>query len=329
MHSEHVRIVVACLTYNHEKFIAKTLDSFVMQELNEPFHVYVHDDCSTDNTANIIMDYHNKYPHIIKPTLHPKNYYLSSNISVSTHFLFPSIKAEYVALCEGDDFFVSPHKLQKQIDFLDSHQDYSICFHQAARVLNGNNTNCILFPSNDFIKGKNTFTLDDLLKDNFIHTNSCMYRWRFNEVDTPQKLIPDGILPCDHFWHLLHAECGKIGYLDEAMSVYNIHSDGMWQEESRNSSWHLRYAFEQIKLFYEIEQRYSVKQTANLLNTAVRYIVAAFEEDNYEKLLTLLKKHPNLYDEVIKHLSVQGDKDFLPCIKLLLYLKKNEKTISN
>ena len=113
---------IVCITYNHEKYIEEALDSMLMQETNFPFEIIIGEDCSPDNTKNILIEYQKKYPKIIKPIIREKNIGALKNeeecILVS--------KGKYIAYLEGDDFWVDKLKLQKQVDFLENNSDYGL-----------------------------------------------------------------------------------------------------------------------------------------------------------------------------------------------------------
>lgn len=125
-------VAIRCLTYNHGPYIRQCLEGFVMQKTNFPFIAIVHDDASTDNTADIIREYEVKYPDIIKPIYETENQYSKPDGSlgrIMAQAVPDSVK--YIALCEGDDYWVDPLKLQKQVDFLEQNLFYSMCFHNA------------------------------------------------------------------------------------------------------------------------------------------------------------------------------------------------------
>ena len=121
------KVSVVVLSYNQGAFIRQALDSFVMQKTNFPFEVLIHDDASTDGSADIIREYASKYPHIFRTVLQTENQW--GKKSAWTDFLFPMVQGEYVAYCECDDYWTDENKLQKQADFLDAHPEYSMCFH--------------------------------------------------------------------------------------------------------------------------------------------------------------------------------------------------------
>lgn len=124
-------VVIRCITYNHEPYIRDALEGFVSQKTNFPFVAIVHDDASTDGTVQIIREYAEKYPDIIKPIFEKENQYSKGNGSLGRIMNEGSeaTGGEYVAMCEGDDYWTDPFKLQKQVDFLESHPDHSMCFH--------------------------------------------------------------------------------------------------------------------------------------------------------------------------------------------------------
>lgn len=125
-------VAIDCRTYNQEKYIGDTLEGFVMQKTNFPYVAIVHDDASTDDTAQIIKQYAEKYPDIIKPIIETENQYSKADGSL-TRVLKEACRntnAKYIALCEGDDYWTDPNKLQLQVDFLESNPDYSMCFHK-------------------------------------------------------------------------------------------------------------------------------------------------------------------------------------------------------
>lgn len=126
-------VSICCLTYNHEKYIRQCLDGLIMQKTEFDFEILVHDDASSDATQSIINEYVVAYPNLIKPILQIRNQY-SQGISPLRQILFPLVKGKYVALCEGDDYWTDPLKLQKQVDFLENHPDYSLCCHMVRRI---------------------------------------------------------------------------------------------------------------------------------------------------------------------------------------------------
>jgi len=123
-------VSINCLTYNHAPYVRQCLDGFIMQKTDFPIEVLVHDDASTDGTADIVREYEQKYPDIIKPIYQTENQY-SKGISPSRTYNYPRAQGKYIAICEGDDYWTDPCKLQKQVDFLEANPEYGLCYTKA------------------------------------------------------------------------------------------------------------------------------------------------------------------------------------------------------
>ena len=123
-------VSVVCPVYNHEPYLRQCLDGIVMQKTNFSFEVIVNDDASTDGSADILRDYQYKYPDLIKPIYQIKNQY-SQGKGILATILFPRTQGKYIAVCEGDDYWTDPLKLQKQVDYMEAHPECTLCFHNA------------------------------------------------------------------------------------------------------------------------------------------------------------------------------------------------------
>lgn len=121
-------VTVCCLTYNHEKFIRQCLDGFIMQKTSFRFEVLVHDDASTDKTQDIIREYESNYPNIIRPIFQKKNQYSKGIRAILATFCYPHARGKYIAICEGDDYWIDPLKLQKHVDFLENNPEYGLVY---------------------------------------------------------------------------------------------------------------------------------------------------------------------------------------------------------
>ena len=128
-----IKVTVYAVAYNHEKYIRKTLESIVAQKTNFKFEVLVHDDASTDKTPEIIKEFAQKYPDIIKPILQTENQY-SKKINLPLAFLFPQTNGKYVATCECDDYWANENKLQMQYEIMESNPNVSMCVHKVQCV---------------------------------------------------------------------------------------------------------------------------------------------------------------------------------------------------
>lgn len=289
-----IKVSILCLAYNHAKFIRDCLDGFVMQKTNFPFEVIIHDDASTDETTKIISEYAEKYPDIIKPILQKENQW-SRGINIWKNHMWPRINGEYVAMCEGDDYWTDPNKLQKQVDFLDAHPDYSICFHPVRITWDDKH-----IPDRvRYHSGKKTSELSDLLKGNFISTCSVMYRWR------PEcaKLFPDRILPGDWYLHLLHAQVGKIGYLPNVMSVYRRNAGGVWTGAGETDDWFIKTAMPGLMFYKSAMAQFNYDFTDKMSSLAAGAICAFFRAGQMDKIDAIHETYPEIWDAAIRRIN--------------------------
>lgn len=121
-------VSIECITYNHEPYIRQTIEGFLMQKTSFPFEIIIHDDASTDQTQKIIHEYEVCYPDLIKPIYQTRNQY-SQHINFTRLFIDPKVMGKYVAFCEGDDYWIDSHKLQKQVDYMEANPDCSMTMH--------------------------------------------------------------------------------------------------------------------------------------------------------------------------------------------------------
>lgn len=211
--------VVVC-TYNHAPFIDQALASVLGQDTSFRFEVIVSEDCSTDATRDIVLRWRDEHPDHIRLLLSERN--LRSNEVVARGFR--AATGEYVALLDGDDYWTSPQKLQRQADFLNTHLDCALCFHDAevvddaGRSIDGRRWT----PTNQKIIS----TLEDLWFGNFIATCSTMFR-RSTLPDIP-AWYADFFPITDWPLYILCAEHGDIGYVPEAMAAYRLHEHGLY-----------------------------------------------------------------------------------------------------
>ena len=131
--NDDIKVSVLCLTYNQENYIADALNSFVQQKTTFKYEILVNDDCSTDRTTDIVREYALKYPDIIKPIFHEENQY-SKGVSPIRDILIPGANGKYIAICEGDDYWIDEYKLQSQYDYMEEHPECSLCVHNAYLV---------------------------------------------------------------------------------------------------------------------------------------------------------------------------------------------------
>ncbi len=214
-----MKVSVLITTYNHEKVIGQAIESALDQVTDFEYEIVIGEDGSTDRTRSICRMYQDRFPHRIRLLCREHNLGLMENFPQT----FLECRGQYVACLDGDDYWTSPHKLQRQAEFLDAHPDYSICFHSALMVWEDGSQEPIVHAPPGH---RSTYYVHELFKHDFISTASvAMVRNHLVEKfpDWYQALpVPD--------WpfFVLHGMHGKIGYLDETWSVYRQGSAGMY-----------------------------------------------------------------------------------------------------
>jgi glycosyltransferase involved in cell wall biosynthesis len=166
-------VSISCITYNQGKYLRQCLDGFLSQERDFDIEILLHDDASTDETPQIIQEYTTRYPDIIFPVIQKENQYSKGVRGMMPRFNFPRARGKYIALCEGDDWWLDTRKLQKQVDALESNPEYVLCFHPV-----------VIMNESGVPEGKDTITIPQLYETlenlaefgNYIHTPTVMFR---------------------------------------------------------------------------------------------------------------------------------------------------------
>lgn len=210
-------VSVHMLTYNHAPYIAQAIESVLMQEVSFDYELVIGDDCSTDGTEKIVQAYRDKYPDIIRLHQQERNLGLYANQDIVRR----ACRGKYIAWLEGDDFWTSSKKLQKQVDLLESHPEYSCCFHWCNWIEPGRSPHNFGPPHI-----KPFFTLDDLLRfGHFVPTSSVLVRNHLKET-YPTWMKKSDIM--DMSYLILFAQHGDLGFIDEVMSSYLHHGSGLF-----------------------------------------------------------------------------------------------------
>ena len=210
-------VSVVCDVYNHEPYLRQCLDGFVIQKTNFKIEVLVHDDASTDKSAEIIMEYTNKYPDIFKPILQQENQY-SRGVGIWKTYQIPRVAGKYVAICEGDDYWTDPLKLQKQVDFLESHPDFDMVrtdsnvYYQDTNITINSVFGKKLFPNCE-----DTF-VDYVVRPAWLATCSWLIRSPLGDYDN----LPNDCFKGDLALMIYIAKRSKVKYLPEVTSVYRV-----------------------------------------------------------------------------------------------------------
>jgi len=205
-------ISVCLITYNQEGYISQAIESIVNQKTSFSFELIIGEDCSKDNTRQVCEAYQQRYPGLIRLLPSSKNYGMMGNFIRTLN----SANGKYIAFCEGDDYWSDENKLQKQVEFLESNTDYTLVGHNYERLYKNNTKGKV----DRRPEAKNSFVIDDYIKSHFIHINTLLYK----KVAT----VPDwfsSLSVGDQPLIIYMAQYGKIGYMNDFMSVYRINDE--------------------------------------------------------------------------------------------------------
>ncbi|AFK03055.1 glycosyl transferase family 2 [Emticicia oligotrophica DSM 17448] len=263
------KVSICVPTYNHEKYIRQMLDGALMQKTDFDFEIIIGDDASTDNNQQIIQQYVDKYPAIFRAFLHkenqgpkePKEFGGRNNVLG----LLKACKGDYVALCEGDDYWTDPLKLQKQVDFMETNPDYAICHHNMRVIYEDG------FPEHNFNDDNQKIesTIVDILEDSwFIATASTLYRNIFREKD----FVDWHSRAAAGDWALVIqlAATGKIHYIPETMGVYRKHRGGLSNIHSTTNLYFLK---NRKQMFADVNKWLNFEY-----NSTIQHTLAAYDE---------------------------------------------------
>lgn len=224
---EEIMVSILCLAYNHEKYIKDALDSFINQNVNFKYEIIINDDCSTDSTAQIIKEYAEKYPQIIKPIFQKENQY-SKHRRMLIDILLPEAKGKYFAICEGDDYWTDQNKLQKQFDLMEANDEYSMCVSNAMVVDNNKNK----VGEINTVENNSILTCDDFILGGgqYVATNSIFSRMKYIE-QLPTYFNDFSI---DYLWQIFLSSMGKTYCFKEPMVAYRINTGSSWTDKIMN-----------------------------------------------------------------------------------------------
>ncbi len=219
-----MKVSVHMITYNHAKYIAQAIESVLMQQTDFDFELIIGEDCSTDGTREIVIEYQRRYPHRIRALLPEKNLGVRRN----SDEVFSNCRGEYIALLEGDDVWTDRHKLQKQVRFMDANRSFSMC---------GTATRVVVC-SKEGVESQGRLIRPDVLKPHYdvadflagypMQASSIVLRRGMVSLPSWMNRVSNG----DFCFFALHAEKGPVGYLDEVTSNYRVHDGGLWTSKS-------------------------------------------------------------------------------------------------
>lgn len=297
MENNEVKVSVIMLAYNIGRYVETAIIGVLKQQTKYRVQLVIGEDCSTDNTLEICQRYAEQYPEAITLVHHNPNYGLQRN----TMDCYKYCKGQYIAICDGDDYWTDKHKLQKMTDFMDSHTDFSECFHRVINYYEGKGIKSL---SNG--KGFNKVVSDvvDLSKSCYITNSSCLFRKYYDELPTWLEEIS----LCDYAIHMLNAERGKIYYFSKPMAVYRKHSAGIFSEmqsdRQLNMTLHVRELL--MEHFKDNETVFNNlrKAATNIVFGLIRYYKSHSDNNKeYETYQRILRFYPGLTVDDIKKME--------------------------
>ncbi|ACX76242.1 glycosyl transferase family 2 [Fibrobacter succinogenes subsp. succinogenes S85] len=287
-------VSVRCITYNQESYIAKALDGFLMQETDFPFEVIVHDDASTDRTADIIREYVAKFPKIIKPIYETENQYSKRDGSIA-RIMLPFLRGKYVAFCEGDDYWCDANKLQLQYEAMEQHPECSICLHKVQVIYeNGEKTKRIMPAGKKFKTG--FITQDEYAyciisqADVYFHLSSYFTKTDF--LIRIQRNKPDYYKYSTAGDAKLQRFClneGKPFFIDRIMSCYRTQSRGSWTLREHSTKEQRKKHMENMIKLDDSFDNYSNYRFHNFIEYGKKYRFYRYL-DRFSQYKELLKK---------------------------------------
>lgn len=310
-------VSVLCAAYNHEKFIKDAIEGVIRQKTNFEIELIIHDDASTDHTADIIKEYVEIYPNIIRPIFQKENQYMKHNITKD--YLLPVVRGKYIAFCEGDDYWIDDYKLQEQVDFLESHSDYSMCMHNAIKYNYETGEQKVLntFPKSGTYTQREQLMLG--LGTDFPACASYILRADFIK-QMPEFFFQSAVL--DYPIRQYYANCGKIFYSEKVMSVYRACTDHSFMKElSQNQKFYNNYTIKMIRFFekFDIYTEYNFHDILNdkIMSDYLGFCLSIAQDvgmqkaaDNHMNLMTVKKCYQyistDFLDPQIRMLNEEG-----------------------
>lgn len=288
-------VSICCITYNQADYIGDAIEGFLMQKTSFAWELLIHDDASTDGTDQVIRSYAERFPDRILPILQSENQYSQGRTNISGTFNFPRARGRYLAMCEGDDYWTDPEKLQRQVDFMEQHPDCSLCFHSARVEVQGRAaTERQMRP----YRGNRRVSPEEIIgKTSGYPTASLLFR------RTMVEQLPDFYVQApiaDIPLQLMAAARGWAYYMDQPMCVYRLGGASSWttlmkQDNYEEKQKHYAEAMEKMYRGFDRESGGRFHDTVERA-IARLYFLTRVNTRQYAEVLD--KKNRGLYREL-------------------------------
>jgi glycosyltransferase involved in cell wall biosynthesis len=260
------------MTYNHAKYIRRCLGGFVMQKTSFPFEILVHDDASTDGTAAIVREFEALYPHHFRCVYQTENQFAHQN--TLGNVLLPMAQGKYIALCEGDDYYLDPLKLQRQVELLESSPQFLMCFTNSTIV---DENDGLLSPSRVPDEKKRAIDQVDVLTGFCPPTNTLLAR-----ADILMDVVwsaPHNVRNMDFYIAALVTNSGSVAYIDAVTAAYRKHQNSVWSSQSEEARDKWLYNLYKALLGKVLPQNKHI--LVNCLTTVIQRMNAANVNEHY------------------------------------------------
>lgn len=291
-------VSICCITYNHEAYIEDTIRGFLIQETDFPFEILIHDDASSDRTADIIREYETQYPKLIRPIYQSVNQF-SQGKRINPNFNFPRAKGDFLALCEGDDYWVSPQKLTQQVSALSNNPSCHLSFHPVDVLSENKSTKLFSDGYGYYGASEHVMAGTEIIIKAGPGMAMCSIMVRKSTFDRLRELNPDFFFTkVTHF----NIQCvallqGEAVYTPEKMAVYRYGHTGSWSERCAKDS---MYRIEQNRKFIdaldELEQIFPQRHSQAMLEARRKKLRQSYKLIGvpYRKKISLFLEKSNM-----------------------------------
>lgn len=310
-------VSIWCTAYNHEAYIRDAIESFLAQKTTFQYEIIIHDDASTDKTVDIIKEYEQKYPDLIHSICQKKNQYSRNHPSVKwiQDIAAQNCKGKYIAICEGDDYWIDVQKLQMQVDFLETHSEYIMAVHDAVNV---DYLNYVIKSGSAYDKDCMISARDIIMQNKCIFSASMVYRREVLQMD--DFFVNSGI--GDYPTLLYSLEKGKIFYFTRIMSVYRQHHEGSWSRSFMSGEIRWPHSILMIEFLMQYDKytnkKYDVytvsriqKSAMDIINMCIGMSKEEFLETSDKNLQKMDQRYGNIFKQLNNLWLYMFDEDYM------------------
>lgn len=324
MKNDAIKVSVLMLTYNQERYIEEAIRSVMRQQTDFVFELVIGNDASSDRTGELCRQWQQLFPEQIVLIDRTENLGLIQNFMQT----YAHCRGKYVAICEGDDYWISKHKLQRQVNFLDTHPDYACCFHRVINYYEDRGTKSL---SNGGQKQDSNIL--DLARSNYIsNVSACFRRNLFGPL--PEWFAQ--VSTYDYALHLLNAQYGRMYYMKRPMAVYRQHGDAIWSEAGMDKKLAIALTVRELLMKHFKSQRQDVyhclqQAHTNICLNLIRHYRRNGQSTEADLVCQrLLAQRPELTQEEVTRLERVAPQPLSGCLRAMLFriLKKARAVIS-